>query len=168
MSMTDRTWTCLSLSHRLKKKELTCKGLWTHDSAFEGHSLGGAVAQLCTLRLLNQLPKGSKPALRCMTFACPAVGNPSLSSYVQASGWVPFFQNLLIPGVQMLLNSISCMPRSMFGRLWSAQGKPQGCLQICNSTKVDASIWTSASRLQLQRILEEEYGGTNHSPCLMR
>lgn len=68
-----------------------------------GHSLGGSVAQLCTLRLLSQLPEEAKPSVRCITFACPAVGNPALSSFVQERGWDSCFQNLLIPGAALLL-----------------------------------------------------------------
>ena len=63
-----------------------------------GHSLGAAVAALSTLRLLQQLPAGAQPAISCLTFACPAVGNAALADEVAARGWSPFFKNLLIPG----------------------------------------------------------------------
>lgn len=63
-----------------------------------GHSLGGAVATLALVRLLQQLPSGATPAVRCVTFACPAVGNPALAEHVRSSGWERFFQNFLVPG----------------------------------------------------------------------
>ena len=63
-----------------------------------GHSLGGAVATLSVLRLLKQLPQGATPTVRCVTFACPAIGNLALAEYVRASGWEHLFQNYLIPG----------------------------------------------------------------------
>ena len=66
-----------------------------------GHSLGAAVAVLSTLRLLQQLPTGAQPAVSCLTFACPAIGNLALAEEVAARGWSPFFKNLLIPGVDL-------------------------------------------------------------------
>jgi len=63
-----------------------------------GHSLGGAVAKLCTLRLLRQLPEGSpSPPITCITFACTAVGNKGLATMVDARGWGPHFRNYLLP-----------------------------------------------------------------------
>lgn len=63
-----------------------------------GHSLGGAVAVLATLRLLRQLPAGAQPALSCNVFACPAIGNAALALYVKEHGWEHYFNNLLVPG----------------------------------------------------------------------
>ena len=63
-----------------------------------GHSLGAAVAVLSTLRLLRQLPEGADPAVACLTFACPAVGNAALFEEVNQRGWQRFFKNFLIPG----------------------------------------------------------------------
>ena len=63
-----------------------------------GHSLGGAVATLSVLRLLKQLPQGATPTVRCVTFACPAIGNLALAEYVRSVGWEHLFQNYLIPG----------------------------------------------------------------------
>ena len=56
------------------------------------------MAVLSTLRLLQQLPTGAQPAVSCLTFACPAIGNVALAEEVAARGWSPFFKNLLIPG----------------------------------------------------------------------
>jgi predicted lipase len=49
-----------------------------------GHSLGGAVAKLCSLRLLQELGSrvGEGPPISCITFACPAVGNRELAAMV--------------------------------------------------------------------------------------
>jgi len=57
------------------------------------------VAQISLLRLLKQLPAGAEAAVRCVTFACPAVGNPALAHYIKEAGWEGYFQNLLIPGL---------------------------------------------------------------------
>lgn len=52
-----------------------------------GHSLGGAVAKLCTLKLLRELPQWPAPDIKCVSFATPAVGNRSLAELVDVSGW---------------------------------------------------------------------------------
>ena len=71
--------------------------VWTtNDRA--GHSLGGAVAVLCVLRLLRQLPPDAQPAVHCHVFACPAIGNAALAMYVKERGWERYFSNMLIPG----------------------------------------------------------------------
>jgi hypothetical protein len=63
-----------------------------------GHSLGGAVAVLTTLRLLRQLPPGAGADVRCVSFATPAIGNARLQAYVREQGWERHFANLLVPG----------------------------------------------------------------------
>ena len=61
----------------------------THTPAgLAGHSLGGAVAQLCMLRLLRTL-RGALPpptALHCIAFGAPAIGNAVLAAHVQQEG----------------------------------------------------------------------------------
>eukprot|EP00887_Chlorella_sp_A99_P005865 scaffold1.g5865.t1 len=52
-----------------------------------GHSLGGAVAQLCTLRLLQALPPDRHASVACFSFATPALGNTALAELVQGAGW---------------------------------------------------------------------------------
>lgn len=74
-----------------------------------GHSLGGAVAVLCALRLLRQLPPGAKPALQVHVFACPAIGNAALALYVKERGWEHHFSNMLIPGAP-LLSTLTYLP----------------------------------------------------------
>lgn len=63
-----------------------------------GHSLGGAVAVLCTLRLLRQLPSGCIPPVRCVCFGSPAVGNAALARLVTDSGWEALFHSVALPG----------------------------------------------------------------------
>lgn len=63
-----------------------------------GHSLGGAVAILCTLRLLSSLHAtsadqltdkgaGLSQVLRCLSFGTPALGNRALRKHVASMGW---------------------------------------------------------------------------------
>ena len=62
-----------------------------------GHSLGGAVAQLCALDLLQQAC--SAAGITCISFAAPVVGNPALAVYTQRRGWDASFINYLLPGM---------------------------------------------------------------------
>lgn len=65
-----------------------------------GHSLGGAVAVLCTLRLLTALGPHAPPpdVLRCITFGMPPLGNLALAQHVHANGWVRYITNYALPG----------------------------------------------------------------------
>ena len=59
---------------------------------------GGAVAQLCALRLLQQLPPPEARNVSVITFASPAVGNQALARAVQQAGWQDNFKSFLMPG----------------------------------------------------------------------
>jgi alpha-beta hydrolase superfamily lysophospholipase len=83
-----------------------------------GHSLGGAVAVLTTVRLLRALASGAalhsssggghdtppllnseaEPLIRCISFATPAVANTQLLQEVTAAGWDQFITNIVMPG----------------------------------------------------------------------
>ncbi|KAK9909436.1 hypothetical protein WJX75_002253 [Coccomyxa subellipsoidea] len=64
-----------------------------------GHSLGGAVAQLCALRLLHDLPPYlvEQGRVKCISFAAPPVGNSALANTVSYKGWSGLFYNLALP-----------------------------------------------------------------------
>lgn len=66
-----------------------------------GHSLGGAVAQLCALRLLHDLPPYlvEQGRVKCISFAAPPVGNSALANTVSYKGWSGLFYNLALPGM---------------------------------------------------------------------
>ncbi|KAA6420193.1 MAG: hypothetical protein FRX49_09856, partial [Trebouxia sp. A1-2] len=61
-----------------------------------GHSLGGAVALLCALRLLQGLPRGD-PSLYCICFGTPAIGNAALAALVAEYGWESHILNFILP-----------------------------------------------------------------------
>ncbi|PRW33942.1 lipase class 3 family [Chlorella sorokiniana] len=81
------------------------EALWAHAQrqglrlVLCGHSLGGAVAQLCTLRLLHALRSALTPpaALRCIVFGAPPIGNAALAERVQREGWEPHFLRMALP-----------------------------------------------------------------------
>ncbi|WZN63669.1 class 3 lipase [Chloropicon roscoffensis] len=64
---------------------------------FTGHSLGGAVASLATIRLLHWLEGEGKTwhqtNVSCVSFAAPAVGNLALQKYVSSRGWDALLYN---------------------------------------------------------------------------
>ncbi|KAL0028002.1 hypothetical protein WJX79_009904 [Trebouxia sp. C0005] len=62
-----------------------------------GHSLGGAIALLCTLDLLHSLVDEPNLKLTCVGFATPAVGNAALAEYVKNKGWQKYITNYLVP-----------------------------------------------------------------------
>ena len=66
-----------------------------------GHSLGGAVALLCTLRLLQGLA-GSTPSLQCICFGTPAIGNAALAAVVAEYGWESHILNFVLPGARFI------------------------------------------------------------------
>jgi hypothetical protein len=63
-------------------------------------SLGGAVASLCTLRLLQKSQEDGlpPPPVTCITFGTPAIGNSALASRVNQNGWKDRFHNVVLPG----------------------------------------------------------------------
>ena len=61
-----------------------------------GHSLGGAVAALATALLLVE-SRGPPPAVCCVAFAAPPVGNSAFARHIEASGWINRFQTFLLP-----------------------------------------------------------------------
>lgn len=68
-----------------------------------GHSLGGAIALLCTLDLLHSLGDEPNPNVTCVGFATPAVGNAALAEYVKNKGWQKYITNYLVPGQSWII-----------------------------------------------------------------
>ncbi|KAI3425041.1 hypothetical protein D9Q98_008419 [Chlorella vulgaris] len=62
-----------------------------------GHSLGGAVATLCAVRLLDALPQELHHTVSCIGFAVPAVGNAALAEAAGAHGWEQRITNYTLP-----------------------------------------------------------------------
>lgn len=62
----------------------------------------GAVAKLCTLRLLRELPDWPRPRVRCIAFATPAVGNAALAEMVANAGWADHFASYYLPEDQLV------------------------------------------------------------------
>ncbi|KAK9816587.1 hypothetical protein WJX72_002290 [[Myrmecia] bisecta] len=67
----------------------------SQDVVFCGHSLGGAVAAICTLRLLRLT--GGQARVRCISFGAPAIGNAALARAVAAVGWQTNFASYVLP-----------------------------------------------------------------------
>lgn len=72
-----------------------------------GHSLGGAVAALLTLRLLElyqhesiAFPAARDPfdAINCVTFGAPLIGDQQLFHCIEICGWTQCFQHVTLTG----------------------------------------------------------------------
>lgn len=61
-----------------------------------GHSLGGALAVLCTMRMLQILDHNSRDLIRCFTFGSPGVGDEGVKRYVQGRGWGREIINIVV------------------------------------------------------------------------
>lgn len=81
------------------------------SEATAGHSLGGAVATLCTLRLLGMDAEAASH-IHCITFACVAIGNPEVMRMVHANGWSHLFQNFILPGAVLSARRHCYIPTS--------------------------------------------------------
>jgi pimeloyl-ACP methyl ester carboxylesterase len=62
-----------------------------------GHSLGGAVATLCAVRLLDALPQELHHTVSCIGFAVPPVGNTALAEAAAVYGWEQRITNYTLP-----------------------------------------------------------------------
>ncbi|CBH16849.1 class 3 lipase, putative [Trypanosoma brucei gambiense DAL972] len=62
---------------------------------FSGHSLGGAVATLVALQLLQTHPDLARDRVRCFTFGAPLVGDRQLTELVQRFGLTPNFHHIV-------------------------------------------------------------------------
>ncbi|QDZ22013.1 alpha/beta fold hydrolase [Chloropicon primus] len=93
---------------------------------FTGHSLGGAVAALATVRLLHWLERGGKAAqstnVSCIAFAAPAMGNLALQKYATRCHWDSLIYNYTLKEdfVPILMQ-----PQKLLYRGWS-KGRSNG------------------------------------------
>jgi Lipase (class 3) len=82
---------------------IPAEGLWRLATArgkrlvFTGHSMGGAIAHLCTLRLLSQLPEDLHHTVRSIGFATPLLGEAAVAEAIAERGWAKALKNYLVP-----------------------------------------------------------------------
>ena len=62
-----------------------------------GHSLGGAIAQVLTLRLLHEQSLGAehRRRLHCVTFGSPMIGNEKLATWAKDTRYATYLTNLV-------------------------------------------------------------------------
>lgn len=94
-----------ALAHRgflARSRHIPVEALYAHATSqgktlvLCGHSLGGAVALLCTLRLLQGLSSSTR-SVQCICFGTPAVGNAALAAVVAEYGWESHILNFVLP-----------------------------------------------------------------------
>lgn len=115
---------------------------------FSGHSLGGAVAVLCTLRLLRALGDHTGGAsIRCITFGMPAIGNAALADHVSLRGWHHCFSSFVLPEdmVPRLMSAASAPARALATAEAQVAGEQQpGSGSTCRSDQADQLPRTDA------------------------
>ena len=113
-------------------------------------SLGGAVASLCTLRVLQQAHDAghSLPPVSCITFGTPAIGNSALAARVRDNGWKEHFHNVALPGRSQCLHQTDTeMPcRKFLG--FKPQSSSVTCQQIISSSSPSDAPQLAARMLQ--------------------
>ena len=62
-----------------------------------GHSLGGAVATLAGIRLLDALPTELHDTVSVVGFAVPPLGNAALAAAAEEAGWARRIHNYRLP-----------------------------------------------------------------------
>ena len=99
-----------------------------------GHSLGGALAILVTLRLLTDDLAAFKNRIMCVTLGAPLVGNTALTRKVQRCGWTEYFHNLVYRS--------DIVPRLLCGRGLPGQviGTVRNAVTTSVTTTVSAAI----------------------------
>lgn len=88
------------------------------------HSLGGAVAQLCTIHLLQRLPPSQHDSVACFGFATPALANEALATMVENKGWNSRIRNYLVPGESMIPQKAVGGPRMLCAYLVRVEHAP--------------------------------------------
>ena len=94
-------WTLLGRCVLVQLRQY-CHTETTHfhsDSCVTPTPNAGAVAVLCTLRLLRGLgDNAAQRSVRCITFGMPAIGNAALANHVSLLGWHHCFTSFVLPG----------------------------------------------------------------------
>jgi len=118
---------------------------------FVGHSIGGAVATLATLWILQKRLRQSSPF--CITFGCPLVGDVNLVEAVGRENWAGNFlhvvsKNDIVPRILLApVESIS-EPLIAIFPYW------QGIMQANDSKTIPDSSIQDASRTLLNNVLQ--------------
>jgi hypothetical protein len=90
-----------------------------------GHSLGGALAALTTLRHLKDDLGTFQDKILCVTLGAPLIGNSALTRRIQRSGWTKYFHHLVYRS--------DVVPRLLTGRKL-----PQEAVSFVKQSVVDA------------------------------
>jgi hypothetical protein len=109
---------------------------------FTGHSMGGAIAHLCTLRLLSQLPEDLHHTVRSIGFATPLLGEAAVAEAITQKGWHKALKNYLVPE--------DWVPNAM--NLW----QPHVILDAVTHGATTNSISSTATESTAKKVDEDE------------
>jgi len=121
---------------------------------FCGHSLGGAVAVLCTLRLLRELGSlGKLGHVRCITFGMPGVGSAALAEHVRQQNWDTCFISYATPGdliATINLPAVADQVAVQSGASTASVQMPQSVLPEANAS-LPSRGWTAVRQAVVSR-----------------
>ncbi|KAH9589107.1 Fungal lipase-like domain [Trypanosoma melophagium] len=152
-----------------------------------GHSLGGAVAQIVSLRLIMANPQLFKNKLKCVSFGSPLVGNCQLTQFVEKNKWTSNFHHIayrsdIVPRLfcadRMTLDLTEQLTQQIFNalhsklKLWissfSGANKKENSTEMMG--RIDSSIRESEEPLKEERtsLSENEHGKHRKFACFGR
>ncbi|CAD7702625.1 unnamed protein product [Ostreobium quekettii] len=114
-----------------------------------GHSLGGAVALLSTLLLLQHCDPVLPEQIKCITFACPPVANGSMARLATLRGWDTCLTNYRTPG-DLVVNLAAYIHR-----------KPKGIARQAGMPKAGEQSMDSPPHQQSARGTDKEHEDGN-------
>lgn len=79
-----------------------------------GHSLGGAVAALCALRLLHSGTGPDLPTVSCIGFGTPPLGNRALAGLIKRRTWDKHIRHIRLAGMSHRLGGWSRLRHRRF------------------------------------------------------
>eukprot|EP01018_Ginkgo_biloba_P037610 Gb_07529 [translate_table: standard] len=133
---------------------------------FTGHSLGGAIATLSTLWMLEKRQRQRSPPF-CITFGCPLVGDTKLSQAVRRENWSGNFYHVIsrhdiVPRILLSpLQSIHRPLRSLLPFWWKSMTKPSTSKYDVNKTRHPLS--QDEARSFVQRVIDHASQVVNYA-----
>jgi len=113
---------------------------------FTGHSMGGAIASLATLWMLDkQLQPGKPKSVFCITFGFPLIGDEILSRAVRRKGWADQFCHVVLGrdifSRVLLAPSISvCKPLETLFPYWKRSMQSVRCFMDSTDTAMEEAL----------------------------
>eukprot|EP01018_Ginkgo_biloba_P037611 Gb_07530 [translate_table: standard] len=133
---------------------------------FTGHSLGGAIATLSTLWMLEKRQRQRSPPF-CITFGCPLVGDTKLSQAVRRENWSGNFCHVIsrhdiVPRILLSpLKSIRSALRALLPFWWKSMITTS--TSKCDVNKMPHPLSQDEAQSFVQRVIERASQVVNYA-----